>query len=129
MAFIGQAHKVLKIATSYLYEVLNEYREEAGQEDPHRVQLPIAKLRVPLARILQLSRRALPGAALRPFNSRYHHISKRSAHHEIVTDASGHLGWAIATASGTYQDQWKQSEQEWAIHVKELYAIYQAILL
>lgn len=71
---------------------------------------------------------SLPGACLRPFLSRQFHLAS-SSHHTVVTDASGHLGWAVATSDGSFSQTWSSSQLSWPIHLKELYAIYQAVLL
>ncbi len=69
----------------------------------------------------------LPGAYLRPMNSRYLHVGPHTKVHELVTDASGHLGHAFATDKGVFQATWTMTQRDWAIHVKELYVILNAV--
>ena len=46
---------------------------------------------------------------------------------QIVTDASGNTGCAYVTSTKAFQHLWQLTQHEWAIHVKELYAIKLAI--
>lgn len=65
-------------------------------------QIPMATVAPHLLYILSIFQLNLPGAFKRQINSRYFHISQSDDIRHIVTDASGHLGYAFVTSNGAH---------------------------
>jgi hypothetical protein len=74
--------------------------------------------------ILSIFQLNLPGAFKRQITSRYFHLSQTQDVAHVITDASGHKGYAFVTCNGSHQDFWTTAQLKWPIHTKELFAIY-----
>ena len=75
------------------------------EANTHRVTnstIPMATIAPHLLYILSIFQLNLPGAFKRQITSRYFHISQSDNIHHIVTDASGHLGYAFVTSNGAH---------------------------
>lgn len=100
-----------------------------GLTAPHTTLIPTKPLQQPFTDIILCLTKHLPGAHLRPFHSRYSSIASTQNVRQLVTDASGQTGYAFVTSEGAFQETWDTHNINWAIHVKELYAVYKGILL
>ena len=64
--------------------------------------VPMTTIAPHLLYILSIFQLNFPGAFKRQITSRYFHISQSDKIHHIVTDASGHLGYAFVTSNGAH---------------------------
>ncbi len=86
--------------------------------------MPMALVAPHLYYILSIFQLNLPGAFKRQITSRYFHLSQSNDVTQVITDASGHKGYAFVTCDGSHQDFWSTDQLKWPIHTKELFAIY-----
>jgi Leu/Phe-tRNA-protein transferase len=126
LAFLGQCHSILKLALHPLYQILQQHTSTTSNTLP---TIPMHHITPHLKYILNIFHLHLPGAFKRQLTSRYYHISHNPDTQHVITDASGHQGYAFVTSNGSYQDFWTDNQQQWPIHTKELFAIYQALYL
>lgn len=100
LSFLGQFHSVLKLALHPLYQIMHHH--EVITHSVQYSQIPMATVAPHLLYILSIFQLNLPGAFKRQINSRYFHISQSDDIRHIVTDASGHLGYAFVTSNGAH---------------------------
>ena len=119
ISFLGQFHSVLKLALCPLYKLLH-YTPLPSNIPPILMHMVAPHL----YHILSIFQLNLPGAFKRQVTSRYYHLSHHTNLNHIITDASGHQGYAFVTSTDAYQNFWTNDQSNWPIHTKELFAIY-----